>query len=79
MAACGANVAILARARPSARQGRLNDLNDEAGHVIALHADVLDRASLEAAAAEILHEFGRIDLLVNAAGGNHPQATATPD
>ena len=77
LAACGANVAILARTPE--RPARLNDLNDEAGRVIALHADVLDRASLEAAAAEILREFGSIDLLVNAAGGNHPQATATPD
>jgi NAD(P)-dependent dehydrogenase (short-subunit alcohol dehydrogenase family) len=77
LAACGANVAILARTPE--RPAQLNDLNDEAGRVIALHADVLDRASLEAAAADILREFGTINLLVNAAGGNHPQATATPD
>src|SRR5690606_26577052 len=40
---------------------------------------VLDRAALERVRAELLAEWGSSDLLVNAAGGNQPGATLTPD
>ncbi|RPJ84510.1 MAG: SDR family oxidoreductase, partial [Acidobacteria bacterium] len=40
--------------------------------------DVLDRESLEAACKTVLARFGRIDGLINAAGGNRPQATTGP-
>jgi NAD(P)-dependent dehydrogenase (short-subunit alcohol dehydrogenase family) len=42
---------------------------------IGLSASVLDKASLEQAKKEILEKFGRIDILVNGAGGNSPAAT----
>jgi len=38
--------------------------------------DVLDEGSLAAAAGRIVGEFGRVDILINAAGGNTPAATA---
>jgi NAD(P)-dependent dehydrogenase (short-subunit alcohol dehydrogenase family) len=38
-------------------------------------ANVLDRESLEQAKAEINQQLGEIDILVNGAGGNSPQAT----
>ena len=38
-------------------------------------ANVLARASLEAARDKILAQWGRIDILVNGAGGNHPKGT----
>lgn len=44
------------------------------GAAIALQADVLDRASLEQAKEETLKTFGKIDILINGAGGNHPDA-----
>jgi len=41
--------------------------------------DVLDADSLRRAADTVLGRFGRIDGLVNAAGGNRPEATTGPD
>jgi len=43
--------------------------------VIGVAANVLDKASLEQAKAEINQTLGEIDILVNGAGGNSPQAT----
>jgi len=40
-----------------------------------LKANVLDKASLEAVVKKIIEEVGEIDLLINGAGGNSPQAT----
>jgi NAD(P)-dependent dehydrogenase (short-subunit alcohol dehydrogenase family) len=44
---------------------------------IGMACDVLDRDSLETAARVVLEKFGRVDILVNGAGGNHPQATTS--
>jgi NAD(P)-dependent dehydrogenase (short-subunit alcohol dehydrogenase family) len=43
--------------------------------IIGVKANVLDKESLEAAKAIINSKFGPIDLLINGAGGNSPQAT----
>jgi len=43
--------------------------------VIGIEANVLDKASLETAKAEINEKLGEIDILINGAGGNSPQAT----
>jgi NAD(P)-dependent dehydrogenase (short-subunit alcohol dehydrogenase family) len=40
---------------------------------------VLDPAKLRAARERIQQEFGRVDALINAAGGNHPQGTTGAD
>lgn len=42
---------------------------------ISISANVLDKASLEAAKKEINEKAGEIDILVNGAGGNSPSAT----
>ena len=49
------------------------------GDAIAVKADVLDRTSLEVARDTVLAKYGRVDILVNGAGGNKPQATITKD
>ena len=41
---------------------------------MAITADVLNKDSLLAAKEQILKHFGRIDFLINDAGGNHPDA-----
>lgn len=71
MAAQGAKVAILdlARAEPATAAARLGE-----GHV-GLVADVTDKASCEAAAAQVLKALGRIDILVNNAGITQPVKT----
>lgn len=50
-----------------------------AGKAIAVYADVLNTDSLRQAAETIVREFGRVDSLVNAAGGNRPDATTNPE
>jgi NAD(P)-dependent dehydrogenase (short-subunit alcohol dehydrogenase family) len=71
LAAAGARVALLAR-----RREPLEALARSLGECsIVLEADVLDAAQLERARALVLDRWGRIDALVNAAGGNVPAAT----
>jgi len=49
------------------------------GEAMAVEADVLSRESLEAARDAVLEKWGRVDVLINGAGGNKKQATTTPD
>lgn len=79
LAGCGANVALLDRnLEPGARI--LERMGPEAAGRAALVAvDVLDRSSLEKACATVLERYGRVDGLLNGAGGNKPEATAGPD
>jgi NAD(P)-dependent dehydrogenase (short-subunit alcohol dehydrogenase family) len=74
---CGANVAVLARNREKAA-GVLSEISGT-GHATIVEGDALKRADLEQAAQAIIKEFGRVDCLINGAGGNHPQATTRPD
>jgi len=43
--------------------------------VIGVEANVLDKSSLEDAKKIILKKYGKIDILINGAGGNSPKAT----
>ncbi len=78
LAECGANVAILDRA-PELADRLLPRLERSAGKAVVLTTDVLDPAILQKSAAEVLDAFGRVDILINAAGGNKPQATTGPN
>lgn len=69
----GMKVAILNRTK-STGELLVKEIISTGGIAISLSADVLDRSSLESAKEVILNEFGSIDLLVNGAGGNHPDA-----
>ena len=46
---------------------------------ISVTCNVLDRVSIENAAQEVLAAFGHVDILINGAGGNKPQATTNPE
>ena len=74
----GARVVLLARHRDGvdAVAGRMRDDGVE---VLAVTADVLDAATLAAARDRVLAAWGRIDVLITAAGGNMPAATVPPD
>lgn len=74
---CGANVAILARNKPKG-DALLSGMTGP-GRGIVVPGDVLESDTLQQAAEVVISEFGRIDCLINAAGGNHPQATTRPD
>jgi NAD(P)-dependent dehydrogenase (short-subunit alcohol dehydrogenase family) len=71
LAGTGARVGLLAR-----RRAPLEEVAAELGDAaFVLEADVLDRATLEAARDAVLERWGRVDALVNAAGGNVAAAT----
>ncbi|WP_077614316.1 SDR family oxidoreductase [Caenibacillus caldisaponilyticus] len=69
----GVMVAVLNR---TAEKGKrvADAINQQGGTAISVQADVLDRASLEKAREEILAAFGKVNILINGAGGNHPDA-----
>ena len=77
LSGCGANVAILARNTKKGASVAATMPNPD--NTFVVEGDVLQKASLERAADEVLAKFGRIDGLVNGAGGNNPQATTRPD
>lgn len=78
LAQAGASVVILATTEY--KVNALADQLTESGYsALGCVADVLDRASLDSTADTVLSRFGRVDILVNAAGGNRPQATTAPD
>lgn len=76
LAAAGARVVILGR-RVDVGEQIAEQIRDKGGEAIAVAADVLDRFELEKAAAQIRERFGSVDILINAAGGNQPDATTS--
>ncbi len=73
LAAAGARVAVLGRSRQAA-EGRAEALQRCGGSALALVADVLHEQELERAARRVVEAWGRVDVLVNAAGGNMAEA-----
>lgn len=78
LAAAGATVCIMGRNEAVARE-RAVLINESGGKAMAVTADVLEEAQLQAAKEKILSAFGKIDGLVNAAGGNMPGAVVQPE
>lgn len=69
----GVKVAILNR-HIEKGQEVVDEIEAAGGIALAVEGDVLERTSLEKANSAIVREFGGIDILVNGAGGNHPDA-----
>jgi len=75
MASVGIKVAI-ADINKEVADKVAEEISAETGtQVIGVSANVLDKESLEQAKAEINQKLGEIDILINGAGGNSPQAT----
>lgn len=74
VAACGAKVAVL-DLNTDAANTVADKINADGGTALAVTANVLQKASLEAARDTILSHFGSIDVLINGAGGNNPRGT----
>lgn len=74
----GGIVGILGRNEAVANE-RADAINKNGGKAIALVADAMDEAQLIAAREKVLAAFGKIDGLVNAAGGNMPDGVLQPD
>ncbi len=73
----GVKVAVL-DIIPEAAQKVVDDIVAEGGEALAVKCNVLDRESVEAARDVVLERFGRVDILINGAGGNKKEATTSP-
>ena len=78
LAGAGASVGVLGRRRERAEEVA-RKISHSGGEAMAVPADVLDGDQLEAARDAVLGRWGRLDILVNAAGGNVPAATTGSD
>lgn len=74
----GAKVVILGR-RAEAGNAIVEDIKAAGGEVMFLTTDVMKQEVLEQNLADIVAAYGRVDSLLNAAGGNMPGATIAPD
>jgi NAD(P)-dependent dehydrogenase (short-subunit alcohol dehydrogenase family) len=75
LASVGIKVAILDINKEMADKVAVEAEKESGTKCIGVEANVLDKASLEKAKAEINQKLGKIDLIINGAGGNHPAAT----
>lgn len=78
LAAAGAKIAVVGR---NAERGkaRVESIRAAGGEAEFFAADASDRSTIEAAASAIATGLGESTILVNAAGGNDPKVTVTPD
>lgn len=75
---CGAEVAVLdLNVEPA--KAVVERLGSKGSQVTLVPCDVLNRDSIAAAAREVVNRLGKLDCLVNGAGGNKPQATTSLD
>lgn len=74
----GARVVILGR-KAEVGNAIVEDIKKNGGEAMFLTTDVMNREALEQNLADILTAYGRVDALLNAAGGNMPGATIAPD
>ncbi len=78
LASCGADVAIIDLNTKLAPDLKLK-LDKLHVNVNVFQGNVLDLDSMQKVVGTIAESFGEIDILINAAGGNHPQATTSTD
>ncbi len=76
LAARGVKVAVLDLSAEAAETVAAG-IREAGGTALAAKANVLERESLETAAAAVEAELGPVDILVNGAGGNSPKATTS--
>lgn len=74
----GARVAVLDLDARKAEQVAA-EINASGRSAIAIPCDVMERGSVESACKKTLDTFGRVDILINGAGGNKPAATTNPE
>jgi len=78
LAKAGAKVGVLSRTAKNVDR-MVAEIIAAGGEALALPADVLDENQLKSAKEKIINQWGGIDILINAAGGNMKGATITPE
>ena len=73
----GAEVAILDLSEAAAAKAA-DGIKAQGGSALAVPCNVLDKASIEKERDKVITAFGRVDILVNGAGGNKKEATTSP-
>lgn len=74
----GAKVALL-DLNVNAAQAAADEITQTGGCAKGYEANVLQKESLQKTHEQILADFGKCDILINGAGGNHPKATTTKE
>ena len=74
----GAKIAVLDLIETAAEK-IADEIQSNGGRAVAVECDVLDKKSLVSAYEKITSELGKIDILINGAGGNKKEATTSPD
>ncbi|MBG49398.1 MAG: D-mannonate oxidoreductase [Pseudozobellia sp.] len=77
-AQAGAQLVLLTRKESSLNE-LIDEINELGGKAKAYEADILDEESLIKVKNQVIADFGRIDILLNIAGGNLPGATIAVD
>ena len=73
----GAKVVILGR-KAEVGNALVNEIKQKGGEAMFLTTDVMNRKALERNLTDRIAAYGRVDALLNAAGGNMPGATIAP-
>ena len=74
LALCGARVAILVRTLSKA-EALAEEVKAMGGEAMGVSCDVTNAESVKTAHEAVLSAYGKCDILINGAGGNHPRAT----
>jgi NAD(P)-dependent dehydrogenase (short-subunit alcohol dehydrogenase family) len=78
LGAQGAKIAVVDLAEEMA-EAKAESIRAAGGEAVGIAGNVLQRDSIEQATDDVLKKWGRIDILINAAGGNKKEATASKD
>jgi NAD(P)-dependent dehydrogenase (short-subunit alcohol dehydrogenase family) len=73
----GALVVVVGHTRLERAQAIADQIVAQGGQAFAGQVDVLDKGALEALARQTMERFGRVDILINGAGGAKPEATTS--
>ncbi|MFA5554058.1 MAG: SDR family oxidoreductase [Phycisphaerae bacterium] len=77
LARAGAKIAILDLHEESAKKAA-NNIKTQGGQALAVACNVLEKDTLKKARDKIAAEYGKVDILINGAGGNKKEATTSP-